>query len=330
MDKAAVDQMLREKTRLAVQESRRKWRERPGPQVKLSGVSLTFMGTGGNPEAVIGQKPRTAGFILDLGDLYMWVDPGPGALQAAQEDNIDLGVLDAIYISHGHIDHYAGAESLVEGMCWAMSARRGRIMGPKEIFEDEHVISEYHQGDSGRSGYFGGPEVIHLEPGKTIEIEGVLITPQRAYHGGQNYGFVLEYKGFRFGYTGDTNYIRTYRTKDGIKSVDELGIIMDFEEILEYRQDVKDAYMDVDVLIANITTHNAWAHRHITTLGLPHLLEGSNTKLVFLNHFNYCCVEPEDIRETMAQYVEMVSGIPTKPAYDGLKVDLGKFLAGSL
>ncbi|MDA8226999.1 MAG: MBL fold metallo-hydrolase [Desulfitobacterium hafniense] len=329
MDKGAIDQMLREKTHLAVLESRRKWRERPCPVDKPPGSSLTFMGTGGNPEAVIGQKPRTAGFILDIGNLYMWVDPGPGALQAAQENNIDLGVLDAVYISHGHIDHYAGAESLVEGMCWAMSARRGRILGPKEIFEDEHVISEYHQGDSGRSGYFGGPEVIHLKPGKTIEIEGVLITPKRAYHGSQNYGFILEYKGFRLGYTGDTNYIRTYRTKDGIKNVDARGIIMDFEEIVEYRQDVKEAYMNVDVLIANITTHNAWAHRHITTLGLPHLLEDSKTKLVILSHFNYCCVEPEDLRETMAQYVEKASGIPTRPAYDGLKVELGKLIAGS-
>jgi len=328
MDKAEIDLILREKTRQAIADSRCKWRERTGCPAKLPGASITFMGTGGNPEAVIGQRPRTAGFILDIGDLYMWVDPGPGALQAAQEENIDMGMLDAIYISHGHIDHYAGAECLIEGMCWAMSARRGLLLGPRDVFEDHPLISEYHQGDTGKSGYAGGPEVIYLENGKAIEIKGVTITPQKAYHGSENYGFVLEYKGFRLGYTGDTNYIRTYRTSKGIRSVEELGIIMDFQGIEEYRQDIKDAYRDVDVLIANVTTHNAWTHRHITTLGLPHLLEGSQVRKVFLNHFNYCCLEPEDLRETMARYVEITSGIPARAAYDGLRVDVREFLKG--
>lgn len=327
MDLKELDNQLRRKTVDAINYSRKKWKERHNDLLaRKKGANLVFLGTGGNPEAVIGQKPRTGGFLIHLGDLYMMVDPGPGAILSMDELNIDLGMLDAVYISHGHVDHYAGVERVIEGMCWAMSVKRGAVLGPRRIFEEDKQISDYHQGDSHKSGYSGGPEVIFLEKGKEIKLREVTLTPTVAYHGFENYGFILEHQGFKLGYTSDTNYISKLRGKDGIIDVTKVGIISEGDtEILEYRQDVKDTFQDVDVLIANITTHNAWFHRHITTMGLAHLLKGSKVKECYLTHFNFCCVEPEDLREPMASYVEAASGVKTFAAYDKKVIDFSKY-----
>jgi len=317
-----LDEMLRNKTKEAILLSRDKWKERHEPDPGSAGSKVTFLGTGGNPEAVIGQVPRTAGFFLHIDDLRLYVDPGIGAPIYANEAGIDTGTLDAVYISHGHTDHYAGAETIIEGMCWGMSAKRGIVLGPKQLFEEKNIISKYHQGETAPSGYAGGPVIFYLEAYKTVVVKGVRITPIPAYHGGENYGFVLEGRDIRLGYTSDTNYIRKFSTPEGIVEVDRIGTVMDLEKILEYRQDIKAAYSNVDVLIANITCHNSWFHRHITSIGLAHLLKGSQIKLCIMTHFNYCCVEPEDLRPLMADYVQMASGVKVRPAYDNQSFDL--------
>lgn len=317
-DKKDLDNILREQTQEAIVLSRQRWKERleEGPDQKWEGT-LCFLGTGGNPEAVIGQYPHTAGFLITIDGVQLYIDPGPGAVLRAAEAGIDLGKIDGIYISHGHIDHYEGGESVIEAMCWGMSKRRGVLMASKEVLRKEFLISAYHQGEKGSGGYKGGPFVHILEEYKPIDIKGINLTPIPAYHGGENFGFILQGKSIKIGYTSDTNYIRSYLTSEGVKEMARVGALMDFQGITEYRRDIKEAYADVDILIANVTTHNSWAHRHITTLGLAHLLSDTNVKACILTHFNYCCVEPIDLRDSMAQYVQQESGVKCIAAKDG-------------
>lgn len=148
-----------------------------------------------------------------------------------------------------------------------------------------------------------------------------MLTPIPAYHGGENYGFILDHPRLRLGYTSDTNYIMTYRTPDGFHQVSREPLT-DMTEIVTWRQDVREHFSQVDVLVANITTHSFWAHRHITTLGLAHLLKGAGVKKCLITHFNRSCLYPVDLRAKMAAYVTEVAGVPTCPAYDGAVFDL--------
>lgn len=325
MNKTELDLWLRQHTVRAVEASRSYYKLRQGRRPKEHCWALTFLGTGGNPEAVISQRPRTAGFLLQLGDFYLLVDPGPAALFAALELGLDLGHLDAVYISHGHVDHYAGAESVIEGMCWAMSSRRGKLLLPREMVEENAHISTFHRGEAAHSGYQGGPEVIFLQAYQQIDLGQLSLTPVPAYHGPENYGFIIKAPGLTLGYTSDTNFLRSYRTKSGIREVMPWGPVLDFEEATSWREELVQAYREVDLLIANVTSHNSWFHRHITTLGLPYLLQGSKIKQCYITHFNHCCVWPEDLRPVMAAYVERVSGVRTTAARDGLRVDLNSW-----
>lgn len=318
--------MLREKTAKAVQQSFSRWRQRPDPPPAGPGCKVLFLGTGGNPEATLSQEPRTSGFVLQVNDLLMYVDPGPGAVVRAREYGLDLGALDVVYISHGHLDHYAGAEPVIEGMCRGMFARRGYLLAPGQLLDDDGLISKYHQGLSLNTGYKGGPRVVRLQGRQPVVLKDVVLTPVPAYHGPENYGFVLESNGLSIGYTSDTNYILRYRDAQGEQDAAMWGPVMDLQAITGWRQDIKEIYSQVDVLIANVTTHNIWLHRHITTLGLAHLLRGGRVRLCFITHFNHCCVWPEDLRSQMADYVRGSCGVRTIAACDGARYDLGQML----
>ncbi len=326
MDLSKVDAELRRKTREAAAESFSKYRHREEPAPPPPGATVTFLGTGGNPEAVFNQVPRTAGFVLVVDGLRLYVDPGPGAVVRAQEAGIDLGALDGIFISHGHLDHYAGAEAVIEGMCWGMFSRRGYLMAPRQMLERDRLLSCYHQGLKTHTGYKGGPTVVLLQAHQPIQIKNAVLTPVPVYHTEENYGFVLNTGNVSIGYTSDTNYIKSYSTPEGIKETGRRGPIMDLLEVVDYRRDIKEMFSQVDVLIANVTSHNVYAHRHITTLGLPHLLQGSKVKLCFITHFNHCCLRPEDLRPAMAAYVENRSGVRTLYAADGAVYDIEAIL----
>lgn len=311
----SLDRLLRESTNRAVAESFRRWRKRsdpPGPD----GTRISFLGTGGNPEAVFTQQPCTAGFVLEAGGARVYVDPGPGAVLRARQMNIDLGTMDAVYVSHGHLDHYGGTESVVEAMCWAMHARRGYLLASANVLDGERLVSRYHQGESAHGAYKGGPEVICLKPGLSVKIKDAVLTPVPVHHSKDNYGFVLDGGNFTIGYTSDTNYIRSYLTPGGIKEVSKKDPLEDFLEVVDFRRDIKDIFSGVDVLVANVTSHHMWPNRHITTLGLTHLLKKSKVKVCFITHFNHCCVQPEDLRPLMAQYVQQTSGVKTIAAHD--------------
>ncbi|ABO51496.1 beta-lactamase domain protein [Desulforamulus reducens MI-1] len=326
MDIKKIDQELREKTGTAAIESYTKYRHRQEPAPAAPGASVLFLGTGGNPEAVFSQVPRTAGFILVVDGLRLYVDPGPGAVVRAREAGLDLGSLDGIFISHGHLDHYAGAEAVIEAMCWGMFVRRGVVLAPRQVLERDRLLSIYHQGKDRLSGYKGGPTVRILEAHQPMPIGKVALTPIPAYHGEENYGFILQTESLTLGYTSDTNYIQGYTTPEGSKDLSYRGPIMDLIDIVDYRTDIKEAFSQVDVLIANVTSHNVYAHRHITTLGLAHLLRGSKVKLCIMTHFNHCCLSPDDLRPPMATYVEQTSGVRTLYAVDGGNYNIAEIL----
>lgn len=320
-----LDAELREKTANAAAHSFSKYRHREELNDQTPGATVTFLGTGGNPEAVFSQVPRTAGFFLQVDGLRLYVDPGPGAVVRAQEAGLDLGLVDGIFISHGHLDHYAGAESVIEGMCWGMFARRGHLMAPSQVLERDRLLSRYHQGRTNFVGYKGGPTVVTLEPHGPIALKNAVLTPIPVHHAEENFGFVLRTQSLTIGYTSDTNYIKSYTTPEGVQELGRRGPLMDLIDIVDYQRDLKETFGQVDVLIANVTGHNIYAHRHITTLGLAHLLEGSQVKLCLMTHFNHSCLRPEDLRPAMAQYVQGKSGVPTRYAEDGITYDISQF-----
>lgn len=104
--------------------------------------SVTFLGTGGGRFVLLMQRRHTGGIWLDLGSQIL-LDPGPGSLVRALQYGKDPRKLDAVFVSHKHLDHYNDAEVLVEAMTDGGKRKRGMLVVSKDSLD---YISEYHRG----------------------------------------------------------------------------------------------------------------------------------------------------------------------------------------
>lgn len=314
-------------TEQAVQENRYNWKIKEAPE-KSSKNQLLFLGTGGNPYNLASQYNQTGGIYMFLDGSLLLVDPGPASIYHAVRNGVDVRGIDAIYISHGHTDHYLDAGTAIEAMTHIMSKRRGKVLLPADVLT-AGLISEYHQGKIyGLDGYVGGPaEIVTLAPYERIALGKGCITPIPAYHGGDNFGFIYESETIKIGYTSDTSYIQTYIQEDETEVRVSWKPIERLKMIKEYRRELKTAYAQVDVLIANVSYFHLFGHRHITAVGLAHLLKDSNIKTCIITHLDPACYHPVDLTRDIAAYVEEVSGVKTILAQDNISLDLGEILA---
>jgi phosphoribosyl 1,2-cyclic phosphodiesterase len=84
---------------------------------------------------------------MRFGSTQIHVDPGPGALVRALSHVPPLNPreLDAIVLSHKHLDHSGDVNALIEAMTSGGFRRRGALLAPPDAFEGEPVVLPYAQ-----------------------------------------------------------------------------------------------------------------------------------------------------------------------------------------
>lgn len=313
-------------TEQAVRDNRYNWKLKDAPQ-KTADNRLLFLGTGGNPYNLASQYKQTGGICMFLDGAMLLVDPGPASVFHAVHNAVDVRGIDGIYISHGHTDHYLDVGTAIEAMTHIMSKRRGKVMLPADMLE-LGLLSIYHQGKAvAQAGYVGGPaEVITLQPHQPIPFGRGTITPIPAHHGGDNFGFIYASPSIRLGYTSDTSYILSYEQEDGTEVPVSWQPLENFKRIKTFRQNLKDAYSKVDVLIANVSYFHLFGYRHITGVGLAHLLQNTAVKTCIITHLDPACYRPVDLTAHIAAYVEEVSGVKTVLAQDNVEFKLAELM----
>jgi hypothetical protein len=290
------------------------------------GFRLTFLGTGGNPTNLVGQQRGTGGFHLVAEPLSLFVDPGPGAIGRAVAQGVELRNLDGVFVSHGHTDHVLCAGAIVEAMCRGMTARQGVLLAPEEVLASGQ-ISRYHQGALRSEWYPGGPEaVVALAPGRTVPLGEARLTPVRAVHGGENFGFRLEHPRIVVGYTSDTRYLRRYRTWDGVERLVRPGEKLErFGVALEVEESLVEAFAAVDVLVLNVSFFDQHAHRHLTLFGAADLLRRTGARLGVLSHFDPSLGSPPERAAAAARIAAELAGPEVVAAADGMVLDLARW-----
>ncbi|NWJ46663.1 MAG: MBL fold metallo-hydrolase [Chloroflexi bacterium] len=323
----ALDEHLR---RLTIESFSQEWFSGKIRKPRDRNKWICFLGTGGSPRNLLTQTKRTGGFVLNFPDFMMHIDPGPGAIYHANYFGLDLTALDAVFVSHGHTDHFTEAGVVIEAMSHIMSQRRGAVLAPGELLEQGY-ITRFHQGKLPAPGfgpYRGGPAaVLAMQAENPLELHGdVVLIPHRAYHGNENYGFTLAYKGLKLGYTSDTSYIRSFECKSGeivtVNSGLALGEMRDFIQVHEYHEDLKENYAGLDILIANVGFHHTFAHRHLTAYGLIHLLKDSGVKLCLITHLDIAYFINNGLAHDMARYIQEMSGVRCIVPEEGAKIEL--------
>jgi phosphoribosyl 1,2-cyclic phosphodiesterase len=248
--------------------------------------SIIFLGTAGARVMVSRQLLASGGAWLSLDGMQLLVDPGPGTLVRAIEKKLNPASLDAIILSHKHLDHSVDINIMIEAMTSSGWTRRGIVLAPADAMNNkEGVILPY---------VMAYPERIEtLAEGKSYSIGSVVVeTPVQHKHGVETYGFVFKMAKHTISWIVDTGY---------------------FESLSDY--------YTCDLLIINMVMmeHKPMVE-HLSPVEVAEIIKGIRPKLCIITHFGMSVwqAKPGEVADRLSSN----TGIPVIAARDGMKFEL--------
>ncbi len=228
---------------------------------------------------------------LRLGQTQIHVDPGPGALVRALTNvpPCNPRELDAIVLSHKHLDHASDVNAMVEAMTSGGFRRRGTLLAPADAFDDEPVVLPYVRRFVER--------IERLEPSAgPYRIGAVdLYTSVAHVHAVKTYGLLFAYEGLRVA------YMPCGRFFDGLAP--------------DY------ARLRPNVLIVNVLRfRDEMTVDHLTWEDARRLVADIRPQVAVFQHFGTKMLEADPQR--LAQELEDELGLRAIAAYDGFTLDL--------
>jgi len=249
--------------------------------------TITFLGTAGARFVVIRQFLASGGAWLNLGNTQILFDPGPGSLVQVAKRRFDARKLDAIILSHKHLDHSGDINVMIEAMTDGGTKKRGTVFAPGDALDQDPVILSYLR---------SYPQSIQvLTEGGCYKVNDVSFrTPVRHKHPVETYGFIFQTLRHTFSWITDTRY---------------------FDDLAHHYEG--------DLLVINVLRLNPGAPLdHLCLLEAKSIIERLRPKVAILTHFGMTLwrAKPWELAEKLTQE----TGITVIAASDGLKFDLGQ------
>lgn len=164
---------------------------------------LKFLGTAGARFVMIKQLRASGGIWISCKGTNVLVDPGPGSIVrcSASKPKLDPSKLDAIILTHRHLDHSGDINVMIEAMTEGGFKKRGLVFCPRDALEEDPVILRHTR-------MF--PERIEiLEENKTYRIGGFEFqTSMRHIHPAETYGLRFKMKNTSVSILTDTKYFK--------------------------------------------------------------------------------------------------------------------------
>ena len=248
---------------------------------------LTFLGTAGARLMVASQILASGGLWLELAGTQILLDPGPGTLVQATKRKLRASKLDAIVLTHRHLDHSADVNVMIEAMTDGGLRRRGTLFAPSDALEDDPVILHYLR------SYLDNIEI--LEEGKSYNIgEVTLRTPIRHHHAGETYGVIFASPRHTISCIVDTRF---------------------FPELCSHYQG--------DLVIVNVVRlESGHPFDHLSVPEAGEIIKALKPKVAILTHFGMTMwrAKPWEVARRLSEE----TGVRVIAARDGMKFDLAE------
>ncbi len=252
-------------------------------------LEIVFLGTGGGRFATVTQKRKTGGIRILAEGLNLHLDPGPGSIVYSLAEGLDPRKINALLVSHSHLDHYDDAEVLIEAMTYGVTKKRGLLAASKSVLVGNEVcgpsISKYHQ---------SAPKyLVKAELGSSFQVEGLNVLATEAHHTDPDtVGFRIESEGVGdVAYTSDTEY---------------------FEGIGNYYRGVR-----LLILCVMRPSGRPWKG-HMTTDDAVKIVSESCPEAAVITHFGTKMILGKPMNE--AKIIERKTGVRTIAAFDGMSI----------
>ncbi|KPJ63361.1 MAG: hypothetical protein AMS15_00720 [Planctomycetes bacterium DG_23] len=251
--------------------------------------SIKFLGTAGARFVMMKQLRASGGTWLALSQTNILIDPGPGTLVKCwrSRPKLDPSKLEAIVLSHKHLDHSGDINVMIEAMTDGGFKKRGLVFAPRDALEEDPVILHYLR---------DYPERIEvLEEGEKYEIGPVTLeVPKRHLHSVETYGLNFSTKKRSISFVTDTYF---------------------FQEISEIYPG--------EILVINVVRLQKDDRKDIQHLNLEdakRIIAQAKPKLAILTHFGMTVIRARPWE--LAEKIEEELGIRVVAARDGMSINL--------
>ena len=249
-------------------------------------ISIRFLGTGGARFVVAKQIRASGGMWLRFGDTQIHVDPGPGALvrALATVPPQKPAELDAIVLSHKHLDHAGDVNVMIEAMAQGGFKPRGALIAPRDAWNDDSIVLNYAR------RFVPRHEIVDERSGPIAVNDVEIRSSVRHVHPVETYGLHFRYAGRTISYLPCTRYF------DGL--------------IDDYRAHAP------DVLVLNVLRYaDTMDVDHLTLDDARRLIAGIRPGATIMTHFGTKMLERDP--RTIAYALEDELGVRVYAAHDG-------------
>ena len=106
---------------------------------------IKFLGTAGARFVMIKQLRASGGLWISDQGTNVLVDPGPGSIVrcASSRPKLDPAKLDAIILTHRHLDHCGDINVMIEAMTEGGFKKRGAVFCPEDALEGDSIILKH-------------------------------------------------------------------------------------------------------------------------------------------------------------------------------------------
>ncbi len=252
---------------------------------------LKILGTAGARFVVAHQLRSSAGTYIHWKGTQLILDPGPGTLVrcAKSRPPIDVEKLDAVILTHSHIDHSTDVNVLLDAMTSGGLKKRGALFAPRDCLEGENavVLSYLHQCVE---------KITVLEARQDYHWQDIRFTTSpRHDHPVETYGIIFDFEGRKVSFLVDTQY---------------------FPELL-------DSYRHSEILILNVVRfkpHPSGEVKHLCVDDVKTILNELRPQKAILTHFGMTMLRARP--HEVAQQLSRETGVPVVAASDGMTVAL--------
>jgi len=257
---------------------------------------IKFMGTAGARFAVSKQLRSSAGTWCYFQGRHILIDPGPGTLSRCFSSipELDPEKLDAVILTHRHLDHSTDVNVIIEAMTQGTFNRRGALFAPYEaVANDEPVVFRHIRESVENLRILRERGTYHIN---SVNFE----TPTKHDHPTETYGLKFNLSRGKVSFIVDTLY---------------------FDSLIEH-------YRDTDLLIMNVLLFEPLSlgeikHLHLNSARM--LIEGIKPRLAVMTHFGLTMLNKEP--GFLADELSDRTGVKVLAASDDLTLELDRVLA---
>ena len=253
---------------------------------------LKFLGTAGARVVVAKQLRASGGIWAHFAGSNLMIDPGPGTLvrALASKPKLDPSKLDAILLSHRHLDHSADANIVADAMTNGGWQKRGCLFAPSDALDNEPVVYSYLR---------KAMQVETLREGGRYQLADLSFSaPLRMKHGVETYALKFDLPFGTLCLIPDTEF---------------------FPEIIERCR--------ADIIILNLLRyepHKDPAIQHLSLADGEHLIRDLKPRLAVITHFGMTMLKAKPWE--VAGQLTAQTGVKVLAARDGLTLTLPEAL----